>query len=214
MDSAGSSSNSLFNFYTGLFLITASTLMLQLIQTRILSVVAWYHLAFFAISMALFGLTAGAVWVYLRRDRFTEKTLSYDLSYFSAAFAVTIAVCLIIQMTLVPVTVQSVTWVAVWAEVAVVMAVPFFFSGVVVTLALTRSPFPIGRVYGIDMLGAAVGCLGVLFLLNNTDAPSAVLWVGVFAATGACSFHTLPSVVNLRKAHFLHQFCCDVRLYL
>ena len=45
---------------------------------RILSVMAWYHLAFFAISMAMFGLTAGAVWLYLRRDRFTDKTLSYE----------------------------------------------------------------------------------------------------------------------------------------
>ncbi len=58
-------------FYAGLFLITACTLMLQVVQTRILSVVAWYHLAFFAISMAMFGLTAGAVFVYLKRERFT-----------------------------------------------------------------------------------------------------------------------------------------------
>ena len=50
------------HFYAGLFLITAATLMLQVVQTRILSVMAWYHLAFFAISMAMFGLTAGAVW--------------------------------------------------------------------------------------------------------------------------------------------------------
>src|SRR2546427_5655929 len=94
-------------FYTGLFLITACTLMLQLIQTRILSVVAWYHLAFFVISMAMFGLTTGAVWVYLRRDRFSEKTLSYDLSFFSAAFAVTTALCLAVQMTLVPIATKS-----------------------------------------------------------------------------------------------------------
>ena len=60
-------------FYAGLFLVTACTLMLQVLQTRILSVVAWYHLAFFAISMAMFGLTAGAVFVYLRRERFTER---------------------------------------------------------------------------------------------------------------------------------------------
>jgi hypothetical protein len=53
---------------------------------------------------------------------------------------------------------------------------------------LTRSPFPIGRVYGFDLLGAAVGCLGVLLLLNNTDGPSAVLWVGVIAAAGAIFF--------------------------
>ena len=78
-------------FYSGVFLLTCSTLMLELVQTRILSVVAWYYLAFFIIGVAMFGLTAGAVWVYLRRDRFTEGTLSQDLSYFTAAFAVTTA---------------------------------------------------------------------------------------------------------------------------
>lgn len=96
-------------FYAGLFLITACTLMLQVLQTRILSVVAWYHLAFFAISMAMFGLTGGAVFVYLRRERFTGHTLSYDLAYFSAVFALTTFICLGVQMTLAPVVTWSVT---------------------------------------------------------------------------------------------------------
>ena len=95
-------------FYAGLFLVTACTLMLQVVQTRILSVVSWYHLAFFAISMAMFGLTAGAVWLYLRRDRFTEATLSYDLSHYTTAFAVSIAASLMLQMTLAPMVVWSV----------------------------------------------------------------------------------------------------------
>src|SRR5918999_58583 len=92
VDSPGTRARAIspLRFYAGLFLITACTLMLQVVQTRILSVVAWYHLAFFAISMAMFGLTVGAVWVYLRRDRFSEKTLSYDLSYFTSAFAISI----------------------------------------------------------------------------------------------------------------------------
>jgi hypothetical protein len=175
-------------FYTGLFLITACTLMLQVIQTRILSVVAWYHLAFFSISMAMFGLTVGAVWVYLRRDRFTEKTLSYDLSYFSTAFALSTLLCLIVQMSLTPIVSRSMTSILTWAELAMCLSTPFFFSGIAVSLALTRSPFPVGRVYGADLLGAAVGCLGVLVLLNNTDGPSAILWVGAIAAAGALFF--------------------------
>ena len=175
-------------FYIGLFLITACTLMLQVIQTRILSVVAWYHLAFFAISMAMFGLTVGAVWVYLRRDRFTEKTLSYDLSYFSTAFALSTLFCLIAQMSLTPIVSRSMTSILTWAQLAIYLSIPFFFSGIVVSLALTRSPFPVGRVYGADLLGAAVGCLGVLVLLNNTDGPSAILWVGAIAAAGALLF--------------------------
>ena len=70
-------------FYCGVFLVTASGLMLQIVQTRILSVVLWYYLAFLVISIAMFGITAGTVWVYLRRGQFSERTLSHDLTYFT-----------------------------------------------------------------------------------------------------------------------------------
>ncbi len=176
-------------FYMGLFLLTACTLMLQVVQTRILSVVAWYHLAFFAISMAMFGLTAGAVWVYLRRERFTEQTLSHDLAHYTATFSIGTALCLLAQMTQVPVGgLSSFTGVWTWVQLALCLAVPFFLSGVVVSVALTRSPFPIGRVYGWDLLGAASGCLGALLLLNATDGPSVVLWIASLAAVAATCF--------------------------
>jgi len=169
-----------FRFYSGLFLITACTLMLQLTQTRILSVVAWYYLAFFAISMAMFGLTVGAIWVYQKRERFTEKTLTHDLSYFSSVFAVSIAVCFAFQMSLALLSpgmnpTLGIIWT--WFELSIAIAIPFFFSGIVVSLALTRSPYPIGRVYGVDLLGAALGCLGVLGLLSITDGSSTMLWM-------------------------------------
>jgi hypothetical protein len=45
-------------FYLGVFLISFSTLMLEIIQTRILSVVVWYHLAFFVLLFSLI-LTTG-----------------------------------------------------------------------------------------------------------------------------------------------------------
>jgi hypothetical protein len=74
-------------FYVDLGLVTAATLMLQIIETRIISVISWYHLAFFVISIAMFGLTAGAVFVYLRRERFGPEQLSYDLAVAALAFA-------------------------------------------------------------------------------------------------------------------------------
>src|SRR5436853_347472 len=82
-------------FYTGVFLVSFAALMLEIVQTRILSVVVWYHLAFFVISLAMFGLTAGAVWVYLKGERFSEKTLSYDLGYFSGLFAFAVVAALV-----------------------------------------------------------------------------------------------------------------------
>ncbi|MEW6388017.1 MAG: hypothetical protein AB1491_10925 [Thermodesulfobacteriota bacterium] len=162
--------------------------MLQLIETRLLSVILWYHLAFFAISMAMFGLTAGAVWVYLKGERYSGKTLSYDLGYMTGAFALTTLLSLVLQMSLTLTITFSLTGIIVWVLLAGCMAVPYFFSGVTISLALTRSPYPIGRVYGVDLLGAAVGCLGVLLLLNSTDGPSAVIWVGALAGAGAIFF--------------------------
>lgn len=182
------------NFYLGLFVVTAAVLMFQVIETRVLSVISWYYLSFFVISMAMFGLTAGAVWVYLQGERFTESSLSGDLTYFTGAFAVTTALSLLAQLNL---PVQIIDWAdpvrailncLIWAALLGCIALPFFYSGIVVSLALTRSPFPIGRVYGVDLAGAAVGCLGVLLVLNLTDGPSAVLWVSVVAALGGWLF--------------------------
>jgi hypothetical protein len=57
-----------------------------------------------------------------------------------------------------------------------------------VSLALTRSPLRIGKVYAVDMVGAAAGSIGALLLLNLTDGPSAVLWIAAFNALAAACF--------------------------
>jgi hypothetical protein len=60
-------------FLFGLFLLCMCTLMLQVIQTRILSVVSMYFLAFLSISMAMLGMTAGALLVYFKLGKITRK---------------------------------------------------------------------------------------------------------------------------------------------
>ena len=144
-------------FYVALGLVTAATLMLQIIETRIISVTSWYHLAFFVISIAMFGLTAGAVFVYLRKERFRPERMSYDLAVATLAFALTTDLAVVVQLTLVTGASPSLTALVAWAEFALCMALPFFFSGIVVSLALTRSPYSIGKVYGADLIGAATG---------------------------------------------------------
>jgi hypothetical protein len=177
-------------FYAGLGLITASTLMLQIVETRIISVTSWYHLAFFIISVAMFGLTAGAVWVYLRPETYRPEQISYHLCTASIGFALASVVALLVQLTIVTSLPTSVMSLVVWAEFAVALSLPFFFSGIIVSLALTRSPYPVGIVYGADLVGAALGCLGALALLNLVSGPSAVLWIAVLAAAAALLFAT------------------------
>jgi SAM-dependent methyltransferase len=136
----------------------------------------------------MFGLTGGAVFVYLRREWFRAERLSYDLTVATLAFALTTNLTILVQLTLVTGAAPSLTSLVAWAEFALCLAVPFFFSGVVVSLALTRSPYPIGKVYAADLIGAAIGCIGVLVLLNITSGPSAVLWVGAIIGLAALGF--------------------------
>ena len=46
--------------------------MTELSLTRIFSVTMYYHFAFMAISIALFGLSASGVYVFLMRDRWRD----------------------------------------------------------------------------------------------------------------------------------------------
>src|SRR5258708_40039431 len=136
--------------------------------------------------MGVVGMAAGVVFVYLRREGFRPEQLAYGLAVAALAFAVTADLAMLVQLTLGTGASPSLPSLVAWAEFALCLAVPFFFSGVVVSLALTRSPYAIGNVYGADLIGAAAGCIGVLVLLNVMSGPSAVLWL--------CALIALPAL--------------------
>src|SRR6185437_13077905 len=58
----------------GVALVSGSLLMTELSLTRIFSVTMYYHFAFMAISIALFGLSASGVYVYLARRRLLGRS--------------------------------------------------------------------------------------------------------------------------------------------
>ena len=131
--------------------------------------------------------------------------LSYDLSVASLAFALATVVALLFQLTIVTSVPASVMAFVVWVQFAVALSLPFFFAGVAVSLALTRSPYPVGVVYGVDLCGAALGCLAALVLLNLVSGPSAALWIAALAAAGGLLFSdakpggaTRPSTIASR----------------
>jgi hypothetical protein len=175
-------------FYTGVFLTCLCVMGLQIVETRLLSVVTNYHLAFFSISMAMFGMTGGALFVYHRQDLADPGVMAASLARLCAAFAISIAGSLLLLLVQVPVLALSATTVVIWALLALILAAPYFFAGAAVSMALTRSPFPVGWVYAVDLVGASVGCLSALLLLNLTDAPSVIFGIGAIAGVAVAAF--------------------------
>ncbi|MGH6629495.1 MAG: hypothetical protein ACREB3_07165, partial [Burkholderiales bacterium] len=82
----------------------------------------------------------------------------------------------------------TVSTVVSWTLLLIAMAVPYVFVGIAVSLALTRSPFPVSQVYGLDLLGAALGCVVVVLILNVLDGPSTIILAGFIAAVAAYTF--------------------------
>src|ERR671911_788366 len=174
--------------YVGLFLVTSSTLMLEIALTRIFSVTMWYHFAFVAISVALFGMTVGALIVHLLPRRFPHAAVGRQLGMFALLFGVSVAVCFAIQLAIPFTPRATMRGVASVVGTCVVISVPFVFSGIVVCLALTRFPRRVNRLYAVDLVGAGLGCVLLVLLFSFLDGPSLVVLIGAFAAAGAIAF--------------------------
>jgi MFS family permease len=187
--------------YAGLFLTTLSLLQLELFLTRIFSVTMWYHFAFMAISLAMFGLAAGAILVEFLEKRDPRRTLAHV----GLAFALTSAMCFAVQLYIPADPENELAWTAL---AFTLIAIPFVLGGMVVCVALTRFSNHTGPLYAADLAGSAAGCILTIPILNHIHAPTAVILNAGIAALAAAAF-AWPLRGKLR---WIASACCVVLL--
>jgi predicted membrane-bound spermidine synthase len=172
-------------------LTTMATLLLELALTRIFSVVFYYHFAFLAISIALFGLGAGGVFSYVVAG--WKAPLFARLGRLSAinSFFVLLALGVILAQKNNP---------SNWdlALIYFTTALPFFLAGTVVSLAISETIERVNRVYFCDLLGAAGGCLLLVPLLNQFGGPSTVVCAAITFAAAAAIWYSMAGSVKGR----------------
>ena len=71
-------------YYLAIFVLASVTLSFQILITRFFSVMLYYHFAFAAISLAMLGLTRGAMAVYARPDRYAPERVATEFALGSA----------------------------------------------------------------------------------------------------------------------------------
>ena len=176
------------SLYWGLFFVALATLMYEILLTRIFSVTMYYHFAFVAISIAMFGMTVGALVVYFLAGWFPAEDTPRRLAWTAVALPAAMVLSFLTQLS-VPFMVHP-SIVAVYAIIFTyaVIAVPFVISGIAVSLVLTRFPARISQLYAADLVGAALGCVLLVFVLDWTDGPTAVFVVAWLASLGAIAF--------------------------
>jgi len=173
----------------GIGLVSMSTLLLELCLTRLLAVTLWYHFAFMIISTALLGFGAAAVLVSVW-TRLREASLARSLPAFAAVLAVSIPGCFALAQTvpLEPFSISEDRIQVLWlALVYLLLTVPFFLAGVVISLLLARLTRSVTLLYAFDLIGAGLGAIAALLLLSEIGAPGALVLAGSVAAAGAAA---------------------------
>ncbi len=162
------SSPTLSSRHVAIALVSASVLLLQIAVTRILSVLLWYHWAFFAISLAMLGMGAPGVWLALstRRPRLDSVLLA----------AGALIPCGIAAM---------IRWQHLFGAMAIVFCMASLLPallalGTAVCLLLMEAKGPaVSRMYGSDLLGACAGALVVVPLMNIVPTPELAACAGL-----------------------------------
>jgi len=180
----------------GVAISSFAALLLELALTRLFSVVLFYHFAFLAISIAVRGLGSGGVFAYLGKRWLGSFSTRSLLSWFCVANAVVVPIVLEIVLHVpVSLTLSRANFLRLTA-IYLASAVPFFITGLEFSILFARESRHISRLYGADLLGGALACLGVVPLLNWLGGPNTVLFAGVMAAVAGAAW---SANVKLRK---------------
>ena len=139
--------------------------------------------------VAFFGLTVGGlIWGDLAPQFLKSDKVENHLSAAALGFAATTVISLLAYPALPPVFSLTVKGLLSLVSILGVVSVPFIFSGVAVCLALTKFPRQVSQLYAADLVGAAAGCMLVIYTLRFIDAPTAVVYSGAVAGFGALLF--------------------------
>jgi hypothetical protein len=166
--------------------------MIELSLTRIFSVTMYYHFAFMAISIALFGLSASGVYVFLRQERWRDVPTERLLESHAIAFACVTLVALALLVKLRVGLNYSPSNIALMCVMYLLSALPFFAGGAVISLAISRLTASVNAVYAADLLGAGAGCVLLIPALNLIGAPGAIVAGAVIGLAAAACFAAPP----------------------
>jgi hypothetical protein len=157
----------------------------------VLSVSLWYHFGFLVISTALLGFGASGVTLALWSGLRERKNLDLGLGVCALAFAVCVVFSFWLMQRIpfdpfsVAVDHRQFYFMPIYF---LLVALPFFCSGLAISLLLTRGSTEINRLYGYDLLGAGSGCALVALVIPRFGGTGSVLLAAFVGGLSAVCF--------------------------
>ena len=188
-------------YYAGIFFISLATLLFETSLIRIFSVTLFSPFAFMIVSSALFGFGLGGV--YLSLFPFTE-TKDYPwfekrLALLAAGFSLSTLISLITILKI-PFQISHVTTEPIELLILifhyVVLILPFFFAGTVISMLLSYVSDKINTLYFFDLIGAGIGAILIVPLLPVLGGPGLVVFTSLLGLLSAIFFSVRGSRIR------------------
>ena len=175
----------------GVMLIALSTLALELMLMRVFDVILEGNLAYFVVTMAVFGFGLAGIYATVRPVPI-DRDIRARLSLCSAAFAASV-VLLIPLLNALPLDyrrVMKAPFVTIGAFLAmdVALLTAFFLSGYVLIAVFSTYTKRIQRLYFWDLLGAGLGTIAVIPLITRMGPGGILLCAGALGFVAAALF--------------------------
>src|SRR5262249_45659619 len=138
----------------GIFTISLAILMLELLLTRVFSVVMYHHFSFLAVSVAMTGIGLGGLIVNLRPRRFRSDSVSVAGPLLAIVFALAVVAAAWVSFhTQIRLQTNLENWRGV-VFVIVASLAPFTAGGIIVAHILSFNAESANRLYFFDLTGA------------------------------------------------------------
>ena len=182
-----------------IFILSASALAYEVLLIRLFSIVHWHHFAFMVISIALLGygvsgslITVFRHWLLNNYDRiFIANILLFGIS--------SIACFIVVQQL--PFNTLEILWdSSQWQRLLLsylLLTLPFFFVANAIALTIIRFHQKIPLVYGFDLIGAGIGALLIMVLLQFFSADAVLRLLAIIGMTAG--FFALANFSNKEK---------------
>ncbi len=168
--------------YFEIFTVSFAAILLEITYTRIFSFKLYYYFTYLIIGIGLLGLGAGGVFVAISqrlRDRDPERLIPGLCTAGGASVLVGyVAIALIpLNVSELALSAGELTKLVV---VCVMLIAPFLATGMIIATILGSRADRVSRLYGVDLLGAALGCALCIPLLEALDPPRCIVLAGLF----------------------------------
>ena len=187
-------------------LVAGAMLLVELMATRLFSVLFFYHFSFFAVSLAMSGLALGGLLV----SRANVRDLSVEaLANRCATLALAFSTCVLLallQVSLAPAPDEQLSLGRV-ALHAMVFLPGLVAAGAFLAVAFAHRESWIGSLYAADLLAAAAACVAAIALMRSVQGPAMLLCPGLLSATAAAVLRP-PSRARRAAAVVLALACC------